>query len=208
MIDLAAGLAPTAGGRRRPRRLLIGLLVAVGVIAAGAVTAVSVSLHYLHAPGLVTDGGGWLPPDNAHVQSIRAGQYSASVVTPRPGHSQTFEMTLYNPSSVSQTVLGLTEGADLGSAETTAEPEHLTISTKPRSPDDAAVTYSSKPVVIPPHRQFSLRLTHDTGHNWAPCRSEYWDGLSLQVRVGAFTRTENLDFGSLIMELRQPGPSC
>jgi hypothetical protein len=208
MIDLAEPSAPMVGGRRRSRRLLISLVVAAVVIAGGAVTAVSVSLRYLHAPSLATDGGGWLPPDNVHFQSIRAGRYTASVVPPRPGYSQTFEMDIHNPSSVTQTVLGLTNGAELGNAELRAEPEHLTISTKPSFPDNPSLTYSSGPVVIPPHGQFTLRFTHDTGHNWAPCRSEYWNGLSLQVRVGAFTRNEYLDFNSLIMELREPGPGC
>jgi hypothetical protein len=208
MIDLAEPSPPMVGGRRRSRRLLISLVVAAVAIAGGAGTAVSVSLHYLHAPSLETDGGGWLPPDNAHLRSIRAGGYTASVVPPRPGHSQTFGMDIYNPSSVTQTVLGLTDGAELGNADFRAEPEHLTISTTASFPDNSALTYSSKPVVIPPHGHFSLRFTHDTGHNWAPCRSEYWNGLSLQVRVGAFTRTDYLDFNSLIMELRAPGPGC
>ena len=208
MIDLAQADAPAARRRRTSRGIWIGVVLAAVVIVAGVITAVVASRHYRDAPGLTTDGGGWLPPDNAHLRSVRAGQYSASVAPPRPGHQQTFEMDLYNPSSVSQTVLGLTDGATLGNAELSGEPSHLAISTTPSDPSGAVLKYSSKSVVIPPHREFRLRYTIDTRRQWAPCQSEYWGGLSLQVRVGVFTRTEYLDFDRLIMELREPGPDC
>lgn len=206
--DDIAGNRP--GTRRWPRRvwIVVGSVVALHV--GGAIALVTVSLRYLHAAPLSTDGGGWLAPDNKHSWSVQAGPYFASVALARPGHPQTFQIDLNNFSQVSQTVLGLTDATTLANPRLTGEPDHLKISTAAIWPSRGRVRYTSGPVTIPPGGQYSLRFTQDTArHLWTACRSESWTELSLQVRVGVFTRTEQLELSpNLIFELRGSAGHC
>jgi hypothetical protein len=202
MIDIVNPPSATSSGRPGRRRWIA--LVAVLVVVIGAVTTtVAVSWHYLHAPGLATDGGGWLPPDSQHSRSVDAGPYHALVIPPRPGHAQTFAIDVHNPSSVTQTLLGLAyDNTD------TAEPERVTVSTTSTAMGDARLAqYTSRPVAIPPNGVRTVRLTQFTAGTWT-CRSESWTELRLRVRVGAFTRTETIDFSPLIFEIRDPSKTC
>jgi hypothetical protein len=104
----------------------------VVLVAGGIITAVAVSFHYLHAPVLDAFGFGWLPPDTRQDHQIQAGPYSAEVTPARPGHAQTFSVDVENPSSVTQTILGLAYDTSH-----TAEPEQLTISTTDTATGDA-----------------------------------------------------------------------
>lgn len=196
--------------RRWSRRRWIALGCVVALLAGCAITLVTVSLRYLHAAPLSTDGGGWLAPDNKHLRSVQAGPYFASVALARPGHPQTFQVDLNNFSGVSQTVLGLTDAKTLGNPRLTGEPEHLQISKTAIWPPRGRVRYTSGPVTIPPGGQYSLRFTQETArHLWSGCRSESWTDLSLQVRVGVFTRTEHLALApNLIFELRSSAKHC
>jgi hypothetical protein len=193
--------ATPAGERRQKRWIALGVIV---VVAIGVVTTtLAVSWHYLHAPVLVTDGGGWLPPDNQHSRFVSAGPYTALVTAPRPGHAQTFAVEVYNPSSVTQTVLGLADDTSQ-----TLEPERLTVSTTSTAVGDAMLArYTSRPVAIPPQGVRTVRLINSTAGGWK-CRTESWTELRLRVRVGAFTRTETVAFGSLMLELRGSATSC
>jgi hypothetical protein len=217
MIDVAPVQVATNGLPRRgprrwfPRRRWLVVAGVLTLLLAGGVTALMIANRYLDAPALTTDGGGWLPPDNEHPRFVHAGPYTASIASARPGHAQTFELDLINDSSVSQTVLGLTDGKTLADPRMTGEPEHLRISTKSAWPESGGLTYTSHPVTIPPRAVYKLRLTHDTStRGWrnGDCRTESWTSLSLRVRVGIFTRTEKLDFGSLSLELRGNGRNC
>lgn len=151
------------------------------------------SLRYLHAAPLSTDGGGWLAPDNKHLQSVQAGPYFASVASaspwPPPELSDRSEQSLEGQ----QTVLGLTDAKTLANPRLTGEPDHLKISTAAIRPSRARVRYSSGPVTIPPGGQYSLRFTQDTApHLWTACRSESWTEPSLQVRVGVSPASSSL----------------
>ena len=211
MVEIAAVDAPPVHPLRSRRRTWLVIAVVALVIVGAAITALSISFRYLHAPSLSTDGGGWVSPDNAQVRSVNAGPYTASVVAPRPGHPQTFELDLDNLSGVSQTVLGLVDAKTLADPSQTGEPETLKISTSSVYPAvGTPLDYTSAPVTIPPNGQYSLRFTEVTGSRrlWSCGRSEYFTQLRLRVRVGLFTRTETLDFGDLIMEIKSSAPAC
>ena len=173
---------------------------AFALVAGGATAAVAVSSHYLRAPDFATGGGiGWLPPDNS-----QAGPYRALVTSARPGHAQTFFVEIYNPASVTQTILGLADDSSQ-----TAEPDHLTVSeTRTVRGDAVPARYTSQPVAIAPKAVYRLRFTHDTAADCRPDRSESWTDLRLRVRVGAFTRTETISLGSNVLTLRWPSGPC
>ncbi|SHH45583.1 hypothetical protein SAMN05443575_3905 [Jatrophihabitans endophyticus] len=61
---------------------------------------------------------------------------------------------------------------------------------------------------MPPGGVRTLRFTLRTADHWQGCRSEYWASRSLQVRVGAFTRTKDVDVNRMVMELRSAGHGC
>ena len=200
--------APPQPKRKRRWKLWVVLGALLALIAGSVITAVAVSFHYLHAPGLHAFGFGWLPPDNQHYRNVRAGPYSAEVVPARPGHAQRFSVEVENPSSVTQTILGLAYDTSQ-----TAEPEQLTVSTVDTGTGDEMLAhYTSKPVSIPPHGVRTLRLTrHTAGCSlWgqANSRSEYYTEIDLRVRVGWFTRTERVSFGNNVLELRGTSPPC
>lgn len=194
------------------RRAWIVLILAALVIAVGGVSGVVVSFHYLHAPALIVNGGRWLSPDKNRFGSINEDQTQAVITAPRLGQTQTFTVDLDNPSSVSQSVLGLTNAKTLGDPTMSGEPEHISVSTTSISGNNT-LKYTTKPVVIPPHATYSLRVAYRTGEKliWGttPCdRSEFWTSVSLRVQVGAFTRTETVNFEGMVIELVGPGSNC
>lgn len=207
MLEGSADVAPLPG--RRPRRWLwAGLALGLAIVIAGVSGSVVLVRHYLDATGLSTDGGWWLPPDNAHIRAVQLGQYSGSVIAPRPGHWQTVQLELINSSSVSQTVLGLVDGKTLADPKMTQEPERVTVSTGSAVGDVPAASFTSKPVTIPPGGEYELRYSQLTAPaKYWPCRSEFLSELDLRVRVGMFTRTVKLSLNNLIFEIRGPNSS-
>jgi hypothetical protein len=207
MIDMAEQTATPVAPRRRRRRLWVVLGAVTVLLIGGAITAVSVSFHYLHAPELEVFGLGWAPPDNQNSRFVDAGPYHATVTPARPGHWQTFNVEVINRSSVTQTILGLASSAP------TAEPERLTISATDTSVGNALFEhYVRAPVSIPPGGVRTLRLAHWPGDcsiwGHGTSRTESWTELRLRVRVGWFTRTEILAFNNWAMVLRGTSPPC
>jgi hypothetical protein len=83
------------------------------------------------------------------------------------------------------------------------EPERLTIAF---GDDRTTATFGSRPVMLKPHQSGMLELSILASKAYAtPCSSQSWQDIALQVRVGAFTRTEDVSFDHLIWELRYPG---
>jgi hypothetical protein len=192
--------------RRRRWKLWVGLAAVLVLLAGGAITAVAVSFHYLHAPALrAYSTAGWLAPD--HVKFVQVGPYDGLVVSARPGHSQTFYIDVENPSSVTQTILGLPYN---NNPRLVAEPDHLTISAVDTARSGQASKFLPPPVAIPPHGVRIIRLTHDTSDcpSWGPGRGESWTELQLKVRVGAFTRIETVDLADHVFELRGTAKTC
>ena len=189
--------------RRRRWLRWVAAASAVVLVTGGVTTAFAVSFHYLHAPMLSADGGGWVSPSGATAQQVQAGPYTASIQELTPGKWETFEVDVYNPSDVTQTILGLTDAAELGNAQMKAEPERLTIAS---GDDRTEATFGTKPVTLHPRQSAMLQLSILASKlNATPCDFQWWQDISLQVRVGAFTRTEDVSFEYLIWELRAPG---
>lgn len=207
-VDADAHTPTVAARRRRSWKLWVGIGAALTLLAGGAITAVVVSFHYAHAPGLEAGGSfGWLPPDNLHTRFVRAGPTDALIIPARPNRWQTFSVQVHNRSSVTQTILGL------ASVAPTAEPERLTVSTTSTAVgDEMSARYTSEPVAIPPGGIRTVRLSHYAGGCWiwghSNGRTEYWTDLLLKVRVGAFTRTEQVDFDGEAFELRGTAGAC
>lgn len=197
--------APPARGSRRRRRIVAVVVVAAVVLIAGAVCATVLTGRYRNAPPLRNDGGeyGWLPPDNLASRFVELGPYTGLVAPMRFGRSQAFAVSIANDSSVTQTVLGLPHD-DSGIARS----EHLSISVSTgESPGAEAATYRATPVSIPPHSTRYLRYTVNFPRCVAPS-PQYWDSVTLRVRVGAFTRTETVTFSHAIFELTPPKARC
>jgi hypothetical protein len=210
VVDVVEAPETAAGPerRRRSRRFWVAIGAVAVLLIGVTITALEVSFHYAHAPRLEAFGWGWLPPDNQHAQYPQAGLYDASVARARPGHWQTFSVDVENPSSVTQTVLGLAfDSSD------TAQPERLTISSVDTGLGDAMLArYTPGPVAIPPNGVRTLRLSvraagcNHWGHGTG--RSDYWTALFLKVRVGWFTRTEEITFVNHAQVLRGTLPPC
>jgi hypothetical protein len=212
MIDLDVPESAVSGIRKHSRRRMWAVLGAVvAVVAGGVIAAVAVSLRYLHATPLSSGGnGGWIGADSAHVRSVTAGPYTADVIRPRPGHPQSFDIDLVNPSGVSQTVLGLVDGRTLANPRLTGEPETVQVSpTSVFLQAGQRPRFGPTPVTIPPGGDYSLRFTEVTAHGlWRCGRSESVTDLMLRVRVGIFTRVEDVSLAPSIMEIQTARTAC
>jgi len=188
-------IAPPA--RRSRRRLWISLVIAAVLLAAGTITSVSIGSRYARATALECACGlAWGPTQPG--RTVRAGPYTAMIATARPGHVQSFYVLITNPSSVTQTILGLRYPDD-----GTAEPVDLAVARRGSSLLDDQQEYDTRhfisaPVSIEPHGVRWLRVSIHTASAqlWSRGREEWWDNLVLRVRIGWFDRIETLGFAS------------
>lgn len=210
-MDSATINAPVDGdsaddppAKRSHRGRWIALGAAVVLLAAGIVTALEVSFHYAHARPLESAGDlEWGGVDGLHTHFVEAGPWTSLNAPARPGHAQSFYVMLANNSAVTQTILGLTyPGKD------TAEPEDLAVAVPEKdSVDDQQDApdhrYTSAPTSIPPGGIRWVRCTIHTagGGLWSKGRREYWTDLALRVRVGAYTRNEDVGLDRNAMTL-------
>jgi hypothetical protein len=178
----------TAGQEdRRSRRILWSVVAALGaVVVAAAVAGVLVVRHYYAAPDL--EGGsasGWMPPENLHGRTVG----DRIIVAARPPARQSFFVSVRNPASVTQTILGITPDLralvyrPVLSGTRTADPA------QPVPPDPR--DFAGPPIAIPPHQVRYLRLSL-VGLCLSPGGGVEFDAIDLRVRRGAFTRTETV----------------
>jgi hypothetical protein len=205
MTDLAETDVAPVGRAKSRRRRVVAIGGSVVFLLAGLVVGVLIISHYRDAPSLANQGGdyGWGSPDNLASHFVELGPHQGLVAPMRAGHSQSFYINVDNDSSVTQTVLGLGH-----SSYPSDNQERVAISTGSdyRSGSFGA-TYIAGPVGIPPHSMRFLRYTIDIP-KCPGVSDQYWDSLRVRVRVGAFTRTETINFENAIFELTVPKTSC
>jgi hypothetical protein len=173
-------------------RALIAAVAAVAVCAAYLIstqTAAPIRLAGLSS--------WWYPQDIARsVETTEVDGTWVTMVPIRPGQQQGFAVSVDNPSSWTQTVLGTTAGF-----VTPGGPDHIQIAvagynrTIARGGGDFHSLSYVSPGAIPPHQVRALRVLwttticqQDGGHTLI-------DELDLRVRVGWTTRTEVVPLG-------------
>lgn len=183
--------APTPVDHRRRNRWIVAGVVALLVLAGGLTAIIWHRQHDAPRP-LTMDSTAirWL--GNVPTRDAQAGPYSAAITTAGRGDQRTFVLYIHNPSSVTQTVLGLGY-----SSRHTATPEHITLGSKnpDTTPADGA-PFAKPPVAIPPHAYRELHYTVRVDRCLQTTAQLYWTELYLLVRSGGHTRRETLPFGT------------
>lgn len=209
MTITAAATAPSTDEpvtRRTKWRRRVGLVVVALLVAGGLTTYLSLRAHYRDAvPLSCACGLTWAEPDSANMRSVRAGPWNADVVPARPGHVQAFEVEIINRSSVTQTIVGSEH--DDGQ---TAEPVDVTFARPTGSvfadqDSKSASEFTRKTAVLPPGGVRWMRYAIHTAPRdlWSSGRSESFTALDVKVRIGAWTRWEQIDFDNFAFELRE-----
>jgi hypothetical protein len=171
-----------------PRRTLVlaGIAVAlIGLVAGYLIVCLTAGALQ---PGIVATW--WYPQDASHRVDVTAGNVTQSTVPIRSGQRQGFVISLYNPTSVTQTIVGAAYGVPFGTDV------QIAVSVRYWTPPDSAgaglvhrVGYAL-PGPIPPHQTRLLRVLWTSAICLSKGESTGFDQLFLRVQVGWFTRTE------------------
>jgi hypothetical protein len=180
--------------RRRLTQVCRRTWTIVGVIAVLAGTATGYLIYY-GAPGPLQMGdvsGWWYPRDYLHEVDTTADGANQTTVPVRSGQRQGFFVSIYNPTGVTETILGPAYGPDVpmdspgqGIGQIGVSVPNLNID---RGGSSRSVRFTL-PGVIPPHQMREIRVLW-TSNACMVGGTAYIDELSLRVRVGWFTRTE------------------
>lgn len=205
MADVLDVHSSTAPDPVRSRASTIGSAVAIAALIVTTCLGIGVGVHYLHAAPLRFAGSiAWAPPDSARARSGVIGPFRASVVPVRRARVQSFYFAVHNPTSVTQTVLGLPDRGLL------VRPDSVGVSASSGTPATrpASLRYDTGPVSVHPGQTRYVRYTVRMSDCWSAGRIAWWSELDLTVRVGAFTRTEHIRFGGAAMALHATRRTC
>lgn len=202
----AAGPASSADrgqAQRDPplRRMLTrarGSSVTAWLSAAAIAIAVGVpsgTLIYWQAQSgleFLTTSAWWSPADSAHEVQTQAAGATQDTVPIRPGKVQGFFVTIYNPSDMTQVILGSADHISPG-APVAPQIAVSTTGTIQQSGEPRLVTYGVGGP-IPPHSYRWVRVLWRSFHCYlnAAGSSQGTADLRLRVRVGWITRTEDI----------------
>jgi HAAS domain-containing protein len=190
----AAELAARRARRRQGR--ITWAIVGLVVLAVAAWPTYVGAMHSVAALQPRGAAAWWYPQDTAHQVRTEADGLVQLTVPIRSAERQGFVVDVYNPSGMTQTVLGATQTA-YGATEDGAPGSpysQLAVSTREVRGGAAALRAGAYglPGVIPPHQSRAIRLM------WVSIECDERGGggsvgqLVLQVRVGLITRTETL----------------
>jgi len=184
-------VSPPASRRRAAR--LIAIIVSLVFVLISGVVASLVIVKYAHARPLeCLCGIGWYAEQDvmSSVPSAADG-HEQSTINLRPNARQGFYVVIVNRSSVTQAVTGLPSGflGPYGGSH-----YHLEVSTRSwarAGRDWTRLSYSDR-ATIAPGADRVLRLTWTSPSCFDKGLQVGIDSLRVRVRVGAFTRTENI----------------
>lgn len=193
----AAPAGPGGSRRSLPRRALswVGRLTwGARTSLAAFVLAVVVpasAVVYWQAQASLTDFVSfslWYKADSAHAVQTQAGGVTQLTFPFRPGQLQGYALTVFNPSDVTQRILGSPDGS-IGGGLGLAQVYVSTTGTE-KQVGDPLLNYRHD-WFIPPHSYRWVRvLWRSYGCNSSPGTGPYTNSLALWVRVGWITRTE------------------
>jgi hypothetical protein len=168
-------------------------VIAVLVPALGTGTGFLISMNT--ASPLIASGAiGWLyPADQASAMETTAGDVTQTAVPYRFGQRQGILVSLVNESDWTQQIVGVgprfTFGSYLGETRVSVQSgPHLNEVGTALS----GTSYYASPGVIPPHSARLVRVFWTSDECFAAGGGIIIDYISLQVRVGVVTRTENV----------------
>jgi hypothetical protein len=172
--------------RRRTWSVFVVIVVLAG-IATGYLT------YYL-TPGSLEFGGGsaWVyPQDYNHEVNTTADGASQTTVPLRSGQRQGYYISIYNPTGVTQTILGPAYGPGMPWDSPGSRVVQISVSV----PKHAGGGFSASdrftlPGVMPPGQIRLLRVLWTSDICSVDGGTSAIDTLALRVRVGWFTRTE------------------
>jgi hypothetical protein len=133
----------------------------------------------------------WYPQDSAQEVMTTADGATQITVPIRSGQRQGFAIGIYNPTDVTQTIVG-PGGGSVSPAALTAQ---VTVNVPNRNIDNGGTSRTVRfalPGVIPPHQIRLLRVLWISDICLDKGAASVMDQISLRVRVGWFTRTEQI----------------
>ncbi len=135
------------------------------------------------------DSGWWYPRDYLHEVTTSADGRMQTTVPVRSGQRQGYMIDIYNPTNVTQTILGPGNTPD----SPALDPVRIGVSVPNRNIDRGASTWNIRftlPGAIPPHQTREVRVLWTSTACLAKGSAEGIDQISFRVRVGWLTRTE------------------
>lgn len=183
------------GGSRNVLRRLAGMSwrkkIALAALALLIIIPVGYGIALGTAPGLQGNGGGqaWWPlSSSVHAVTTTADGHSQWTVPVRSGQRQGMLITVYNPGDWTQTIVGVTDWPS-----SLANPR---VAVSLHAPDMGTVGFPparyARFVPIPRHQARALRLTWTSDICLGRGTGILIDSLTLRVRVGLLTETENV----------------
>jgi hypothetical protein len=205
-IAAEAGAAVPAASERSALGLARALLAAVRlrtwIVAGLAVILVAAGAKYADhywsaAPLQYSNGGDWWYRQDVRHQDIATTATATQNTTPiRAGQRQGYVVSVYNPTSVTQTIVGDASGPhgwnNPGSAteQLAVSSSYVDIANGFTGQNVAAGLSFTLPVAIPPLQTRLVRVLWTSRLCLGPGEANGIDTLALRVRVGWFTRTE------------------
>lgn len=172
-------------------------LVGVIVVLAGVLTGYLV--YYLAPADLFYDGaaGWWYRQDWTRQVDTTANGATQTTVPIRSGQRQGYFVAIYNPSDVTETIVGPAYGENVPSSGpgSGAGVVQLAVSVPNRNIDRGGSSRSVRftlPGAIPPHHIRLVRVLWISNICLTKGAASIIDTLSLRVRIGWFTRTETI----------------
>jgi hypothetical protein len=166
-----------------------GVLVILAGIAAGF-------LSYYLTPGSLAFGGGsgwWYPQDYNRAVITTADSATQTTVPLRPGERQGYFITIFNPTGVTQTILGPAYGTNVPLDSPASPVVQLGVSVPNLNIEHGGASRSVRftlPGVIPPGQTREVRVLWISDTCSGAGDTSSVNTLAVRVRVGWFTRTE------------------